>query len=81
MWIEGPPGPQVIQVILKLTIFVTKQRSQKKIFGVNYYLLLNILQNAMNLASFSPGLSQLQNLSKKFLGLNMNCKQKEDWTI
>ena len=26
----------------------------------------------------SPGLSQLQNLSKKCLALNVNCKQRED---
>ena len=29
----------------------------------------------------SPGRSQLQNLSKKCYVLNVNCKQKEDWTI
>ena len=49
-------GPQVVHVILKLVIFVTKQRSPKKIdFGVNYYLQLNILQKAMYLASASLG--------------------------
>ena len=53
-------------LMLKVVIFIAKQRSPKKInLRVNYYLLLNTLQKAMHFASFSPGPRQLQIYPKK----------------
>ena len=41
-------GPLVVHVMLKLVIFMTKQRSQRKVnLRMNYYSLLNILRQAM----------------------------------
>ena len=45
-------GPLGVRVILKLVISVTKQRSASEInYRVKYYLLLNVLQKALCLAS------------------------------
>ena len=43
-------GLLVVHVLLKLVIFMTKQKSPNTNLQVNYYLLLKILQEAMYLA-------------------------------
>ena len=60
----GPwPCNRTYCIILKLVIFRTKQRSPRKINRqVKYYLLLNILQKAMYLASLH--LDQVNNAPK-----------------
>ena len=73
-----PPSCMVVHVVLKLVIFMPKQRSSKKInLRVNYYLLLNILPKAMNLASFTWTKS-ITKFIKNMLNFKRESKQKED---
>ena len=75
---RGPPGRTCTP---RTGDFHDKTKISKKNLRLNYHVLLNILQKAMHLASLSPEPRQLQNLSKKCLGLNVNCEQKEDCAI
>ena len=72
----GGLGPQVVHVLRKLVIFMTKQKSPKQILECEYFLL-KILQEAMYVASptwaKSPPKSnpQIQNFKRV---LDLICK-------
>ena len=68
------PSSLVVHAILKLVIFVTKQKDiQGKSSSELFLTAKNIAKG--NVRSFpSPGSSQLQNLSQKRCILNVNCE-------
>ena len=69
------PGPLVVHLMLKLAIFMTKQRSSRKMNLLSKLLPTAKYTAGGNVPGFpSSGPSQLQNLSKKCNVLNVNCK-------
>ena len=69
------PKPLVVRVFLKLIIFMTKQKSPRRIFDWIYYLMRKVLKKAMNLTS--PDQSQV---TKKFNTKMQNFKIVLDLT-
>ena len=61
------PGPLVVHKFLKLVIFMTKQKSSKANFRVNY-LMLKMLQKAMYLDF--PDLGQITKFNPKMQDFN-----------